>query len=156
MSTREGKAQREQPANIDAPQRKPFVQRYTYRTRNPARDAAELRALIVAVMDDGDLMMEIFSQLSCSLTLHRASSTCRMWRSLLHRESSTAASAIWAGAWLTVPRTDPETGTVELTVADALRWAPAGERVHVRAGTLIDCELRCEQPIHLRVDEGVQ
>ena len=91
---------------------------------------------------DDDMLLEIFEKLGCTMALQRSACTCRLWATLLRRGARAPAAAIWAGAWLTVPMFDAD-GFVTLTAADALRRAPPGERVRLRAGTTITEEVQC-------------
>jgi hypothetical protein len=71
-----------------------------------------------------------------SFTLQRVAASCRTFRHLLRRGTA-AAAPIWAAAWLTVPVMEEteEGGSHQLvTAAGALRRAPPGERIRLRAG----------------------
>ena len=92
------------------------------------------------------------------MALQRVACTCHAWGHLLRRGPSTPAAAIWGAAWLTVPMFgEDELGRpcVTLTAADALRRAPPGERVRLRAGTTITEEVNVLQPLQLLAEENV-
>ena len=92
------------------------------------------------------------------MSLQRVACTCHAWGHLLRRGQGTPASAIWGSAWLTVPMFgEDELGRpcVTLTAADALRRAPPGERVRLRAGTTITEEVNVLQPVLLLAEENV-
>ena len=92
------------------------------------------------------------------MSLQRVACTCHAWGHLLRRGQGTPASAIWGAAWLTVPmfgEDDLGRPCVTLTAADALRRAPPGERVRLRAGTTITEEVNVLQPVLLLAEENV-
>ena len=92
------------------------------------------------------------------MSLQRVACTCHAWGHLLRRGQGTPAAAIWGAAWLTVPMFgEDEHGRpcVTLTAADALRRAPPGERVRLRAGTTITEEVNVLQPVELLAEENV-
>ena len=92
------------------------------------------------------------------MALQRVACTCHAWGHLLRRGPGTPAASIWGAAWLTVPMFgEDELGRpcVTLTAADALRRAPPGERVRLRAGTTITEEVNVLQPLQLLAEEDV-
>ena len=92
------------------------------------------------------------------MALQRVACTCHAWGHLLRRGPGTPAASIWGAAWLTVPMFgEDELGRpcVTLTAADALRRAPPGERVRLRAGTTITEEVNVLQPLQLLAEENV-
>ena len=95
----------------------------------------------------GDMLLEIFGHIGCTFTLQRVAASCRTFRHLLRRGTA-AAAPIWAAAWLTVPVMEEteEGGSHQLvTAAGALRRAPPGERIRLRAGTTLSGEVVCAQ-----------
>ena len=92
------------------------------------------------------------------MSLQRVACTCHAWGHLMRRGPSTPASAIWGAAWLTVPMFGEDGAgnkVVTLTAADALRRAPPGERVRLRAGTTITEEVNVLQPVLLLAEANV-
>ena len=93
------------------------------------------------------MLLEIFGHIGCTFTLQRVAASCRTFRHLLRRGTA-AAAPIWAAAWLTVPVMEEteEGGSHQLvTAAGALRRAPPGERIRLRAGTTLSGEVVCAQ-----------
>jgi len=85
---------------------------------------------------DGDLFLHVFRQLGCTMALHHASATCRLWHHLLRRGAPGAPGAdIWEQSWLTAPVLDGDGNTL-LSVDRALRCAPAGSRIRITQGPI--------------------
>ena len=136
---------------------------------SPPELTPHVSAALLQVLDlgGGDMLLEIFGHIGCTFTLQRVAASCRTFRHLLLRRGTAAAAPIWAAAWLTVPVMEEteEGGSHQLvTAAGALRRAPPGERIRLRAGGLrpyrIDCargttlsgEVVCAQPVVLEAE----
>ena len=90
-----------------------------------------------------ELALEIFHQVTCTLTLRRAASACKQWLA----QTSEAAS-IFQHAWLTVGAT---------TIVDVLRCAPEGERILIREGTTLNSmQLICMRALDIRAEPNVR
>ena len=70
---------------------------------------------------DGDLFLHVFRQLGCTMALHQASATCKLWHHLLRRVGPGAPAAdIWEQSWLTAPLLDGD-GNIILSVDQVRR-----------------------------------
>ena len=106
---------------------------------------AQARAL------DGDVLSLIFRHLPCTYTLFRCMAVSRRWRESLRRGSSRPAADVWRNAWLSVPVLDAA-GRLHLSCEEVLRRAPAGERILIRAGTVLRGQVHCPSHLHVAVE----
>ncbi len=116
-------------------------------TRHSPVRAEELSlAQAEGFFENEDLVLEIFSYITCSLTLRRAGRACKLFHRLLSRAPQSPSAHIWQRAWLDV---------TEVCAAALLRHAPAGERVRIRRGSALHGELVIGQPLHVVAEPGV-